>query len=334
VTIPCALLLGTPVDDVTLDESIDAIAGMVADGRRTGRVHQIATVNVDFVVNAAADDELRRILRATDLSIPDGMGIVWGARVLGTPIRERSAGADLVPALAARAAREGWRICLFGGSSGVAVRAADVLRERAPGVDIVVVDAPQVGRDGAMDAAVVDALRDARADVVGVALGNPKQEHWIARHGTSIGAPVFIGIGGTLDFLTGATRRAPTWMQRAGLEWIHRAASEPRRLVGRYAHDLRVFGPALVRQAVRGRRRRGGGDVLIGPGSDGRDGSPAVATIDLVGLRRLDNRAAARIAMLRRDAARRGERAVVTGASGAVHADAGKLAVGELLDGR
>ena len=148
---PAAVLLGTPIDDITMDESLDVIATMVAEGRRTGRVHQIATVNVDFVVNAAADDRLREIMRATDLSIPDGMGIVWGARFVRTPIRERTAGADLVPALARRAAQAGWRLCLFGGAPGVAGRAADVLRERAPGVDVVVGPAPMVAADGTMD---------------------------------------------------------------------------------------------------------------------------------------------------------------------------------------
>jgi N-acetylglucosaminyldiphosphoundecaprenol N-acetyl-beta-D-mannosaminyltransferase len=315
------VLLGTPIDDVTLSESLDVIAAMVDTGRRTGRVHQVATVNVDFVVNAAADEELRAIMRRAELSIPDGMGIIWGARVVGTPIRERSAGADLVPALAVRAAREGWRLGLFGGADGVAERAADVLRAQAPGLDVVVVPAPLVGADGSMDAAVVGRLRDVRADIVGVALGNPKQEHWIARHGAAVGSPVCIGIGGTLDFLTGATKRAPDWMQRAGLEWIHRAFSEPRRLVGRYVHDLWVFGPALAHQTWRGRRRRRGPvEAVPGPvsGSDG-------ATIDLSGLHRLDNVTLAAIVSALRAAQLAGRPISVVGAGVAVRADAARL---------
>ena len=84
--------------------------------------------------------------------------------------------------------------------------------------------------------------------------GNPKQERWIDRYGAAVGAPVLIGIGGSLDFITGSTRRAPTWMQRLGLEWLHRAISEPRRLIGRYARDIRVFLPGVAAQAWRGRR--------------------------------------------------------------------------------
>jgi N-acetylglucosaminyldiphosphoundecaprenol N-acetyl-beta-D-mannosaminyltransferase len=322
-----AVLLGTPIDDVTLPESLDLVAAMVERGRATGRTHQIATVNVDFVVNAAADDALRSIMRTTDLSIPDGMGIVWGARLVRTPIRERSAGADLVPALAERAARDGWRVCLFGGAPGVADRAAEVLRERAPGVDVVVGPAPMVAADGSMDPAVVDELRAVQADVIGVALGNPKQERWIATYGRAVGAPVCIGIGGTLDFLTGTTRRAPMWMQRSGLEWIHRALSEPRRLIGRYAHDLWVFGPALARQMWTGRRHRHAGALLV-------DGDPAAGrpcSIELAGLRRLDNAAAAQLVAVQRTARLAGGTVSVVGISPAILGDAARLDVASFV---
>src|SRR5262245_14626066 len=155
---------------------------MVERGRATGATHQVATVNVDFVVNATHDDHLRAILQDTDLAIPDGMGILWGARAIGLPLRERSSGVDLVPALAERAARDGWRLCLFGAAPGVAESAARLLRERIPGADVVGLEAPRVGSDGAMENSGVAALRAVEADVVGVALGNPKQEFWIARH--------------------------------------------------------------------------------------------------------------------------------------------------------
>jgi N-acetylglucosaminyldiphosphoundecaprenol N-acetyl-beta-D-mannosaminyltransferase len=320
----CAVLLGTPIDDVTLGEALDVVAEMIVTGRRTGRVHQIATVNVDFVVNAAGDGELRAVMRDTDLAIPDGMGVVWGARIVGTPIRERTAGADLVPALAARAAEERWRLCLFGGAPGVAERAADVLRGAAPGLDVVVVAAPQIGADGRTDPEVVATVRDVRADVVGVALGNPKQERWIARNGAAVGAPVCIGIGGTLDFLTGTTTRAPGWVQRAGLEWIHRAASEPRRLVGRYAHDVVVFGPAIVRQAWRGRRRRDRGSVVVRHG--------ATTVVELGALQRLDNRAVAEIAAALRAARLAGRQAIVDGAGPDILADAERLDVAAMVE--
>ena len=249
------VLLGSPVDDVTMSEAVERIAAMVALGRATGRAHQVATVNVDFLVKAREDPAVLEIMQRTDLAIPDGMGIVWGARAVGVPIRERTSGVDLLPALVERGAHEGWRICLFGAAPGVAAKAASLLTAEHPGAEVVGLEAPKVAGDGTMDPAALDAITAHRPDIVGVALGNPKQECWIARHGTATGAGVLIGIGGTLDFLTGVTRRAPTWMQRGGLEWIHRAGSEPRRLAGRYAKDLVVFGPALLRQRWAGRRR-------------------------------------------------------------------------------
>jgi N-acetylglucosaminyldiphosphoundecaprenol N-acetyl-beta-D-mannosaminyltransferase len=176
--------------------------------------------------------------------------------LLGTPIRERATGVELLPALVERAARDGHRICLFGAAPGVAARAADLLRSRYPGANVVGLEAPVVGRDGSMEPAGLEPVRAADPDIVGVALGNPKQEHWIVRHGMTLGCPVFIGIGGTLDFLTGETTRAPVWMQRAGLEWLHRAMSEPRRLAMRYARDIVVYLPGLARQAWRGRHGR------------------------------------------------------------------------------
>jgi N-acetylglucosaminyldiphosphoundecaprenol N-acetyl-beta-D-mannosaminyltransferase len=249
------VLLGAPVDDVTVPEAVDRIMEMVEVGRATGRVHQVATVNVDFLVNAASDQPLLMLLQRTDLAIPDGMPIVWGSRLVATPLRQRTTGVDLLPALVDRAAASSYRVCLFGASPGVASRAADLLSRRHPGAEVVGLEAPIVAPDGAMDQSALAPIRAARPDIVAVALGNPKQEWWIARHGPALGAPVLIGIGGTLDFLTGVTRRAPFWMQRTGLEWLHRAMSEPRRLAGRYARDLVVFGPGMLAQAWRGRRR-------------------------------------------------------------------------------
>ena len=200
------------------------------------------------------------ILQRSDLSIADGMPLVWASRLLGSPVRERTTGVDLVPAIVERAATDDLRIVFFGGAPTVAERAADILRRRFAAASITTIDAPMIGSDGSMDpersAELVQTIRDARPDVVCVALGNPKQERWIDRYGAAVGAPVLIGIGGSLDFITGSTRRAPTWMQRLGLEWLHRAISEPRRLIGRYARDIRVFLPGVVAQAWRGRRRR------------------------------------------------------------------------------
>jgi N-acetylglucosaminyldiphosphoundecaprenol N-acetyl-beta-D-mannosaminyltransferase len=348
----CAVLLGAPVDDVTVPEAVDRIMEMVEVGRATGRVHQVATVNVDFLVNATHDASLLDLLQRTDLAIPDGMPIVWGSRLVGTPLRQRTTGVDILPALVERAAAAGARVCLFGAAPGVAGRAAEILSERFAGAHVLGLEAPVIGSDGAMDEGQLEPIRAARPDIVGVALGNPKQEWWIARHGPALGAPVLIGIGGTLDFLTGVTRRAPSWMQRTGLEWLHRAVSEPRRLAGRYARDFVVFGPGLLVQAWRGRRRTAAvvplttdsdGSMatlrLLGPAPADRV-EPAVASavragqpvvVDLSGLGGLDNVTVATLTALLRLGRRAGADVRLDGVTPMLCAEARRLRVESLI---
>ena len=325
-----ASILGVPIDDVTMDETIDRIAEMVEEGRASGRVHQVATVNVDFLCNAVDDDRLMGILGRTALSIADGMPLVWGSRWLGTPLRERVAGADLVPALVERAAADGYRVYFFGAAPTVAASAADVLRERYPGAEIVADAGPMFADPADMDPAALVPIKAARPDICCIALGNPKQELWIERFGADVGAPVVIGVGGTLDFVSGAKRRAPGWAQRFGLEWVHRAVTEPRRLIRRYARDLVVFGPRLARQvwATRRWRRVGSGqhDVVRSGGvATLRIGGPSRAldgdewreiemavdndtriVVDLAGCRRVGGREIATIVEVARLAARSG----------------------------
>jgi N-acetylglucosaminyldiphosphoundecaprenol N-acetyl-beta-D-mannosaminyltransferase len=352
VTGRCAVLLGAPVDDVTIAEAADRITEMVEVGRATGRVHQVATVNVDFLVNAVQDPRLLDLLQRTDLGIPDGMPIVWGSRLVGTPLRQRSTGVDLLPAVVERAATANHRVCLFGAAPGVADRAAHLLSRRYPGAEVVGLEAPTVTPNGTMDESALERIRAARPDIVGVALGNPKQEWWIARYGPTLGASVLIGIGGTLDFLTGVTRRAPEWMQRAGLEWLHRAMSEPRRLVGRYARDFVVFGPGLLVQSWRGRRRSamvlpatrvdGGGDVRLevtGPARPEqiepavqealRDGTSLV--IDVKALDTLDNVTVASVVGLLRLGRRVGADVRLVGMRPALRESAARLHVDAMI---
>lgn len=268
------LLCDVPVDDVTMEEAVTAIEALVADGRASDRWHQVATVNVDFVVNAIADDEVLGILQRTSLSIPDGMPLLWAARALGVSLRERVAGADLIPALAARSAETGLSLYFFGSAPGIAEQAAERLHAQHPGARITGESGPMMRSIDEMDRSVLDDIRRADPDIVCVALGNPKQERWIARYGPELGVPVLIGVGGTFDFLVGGRRRAPGWMQRSGLEWVYRALQEPRRLGPRYAKDFVVLGPRVVRQWWRERRtpptdipsrpvRREGGRIVI-----------------------------------------------------------------------
>lgn len=284
-----AMILGVPVDDVTMDDALDRILELVDDGRRRGCTHQVSTVNVDFVVNAMADAELATTLRRSALSIPDGMPIVWMSRMIGRPLRERVTGADLVPALVERAAQRSLVVSLYGAGPGVAEAAASLLGRRFPGARVVGDGGPSFRRIDELGPADVEPLRQLSPDICCVAFGNPKQEQFIARFGAELGIPVMIGVGGTLDFLVGEKRRAPAWMQRVGLEWLHRAITEPRRLAARYLRDAMVYGPAAVRQARAGRRSIRRGEVDIAD-DDGR------LVVDLTGLTVGDNRLACDVA--------------------------------------
>lgn len=243
-----------------MSDALDQIGDLIEHGRRTGRSHQIATVNVDFIVNALGDDGVLEMLQRSALNLNDGMPLVWAARALSMQQRERVAGSDLVPALGERAARLGWKVHLFGAPPGVADRAAELLRSRHPALKITSETGPIINDVLAIDETVLRDIAAVDADVLCVALGNPKQERFIAAHRERLGTPVMVGIGGSLEMLLGDLQRAPEWAQRAGLEWLFRAAQEPRRLGRRYARDAFVFGPRLVAHAQQVRR------TLDGPG--------------------------------------------------------------------
>jgi N-acetylglucosaminyldiphosphoundecaprenol N-acetyl-beta-D-mannosaminyltransferase len=242
------VVMGVPIDDLDVPEALARIEEFICEGRATGATHQIATVNADFVIKAQEDPELRVILQEADMATADGMPLVWGARLLGVRLPGRVTGADLVPALAAVAAEKGYSLYLLGGSPGVPARAAEVLRARYPTIRIVGAVAPPFAPVLNIDPALVEDIRNAQPDILLVAFGNPKQEKWIAMHAPELGVPVMMGVGGTLDFIAGVTRRAPEWMQRSGLEWVYRLVQEPRRLWRRYMVDLAGFGYFFTRQ--------------------------------------------------------------------------------------
>lgn len=305
---------GIPIDDVTLEETVALIGGFVDVGRATGRTFQVATINVDFVVTAQHDALAMSILRNAELCLPDGMPIVWHSQITGARLRTRVTGADLVPALVERAARTGHRILLFGSAPGVAERAAILLATRHPGAAISGISGPVISDVAELDPSDLAAIRNVKPDIVCVALGNPKQEKWIDAHRHALGCPVLIGVGGTLDFLVGSRRRAPTWMQNVGLEWVFRAAQEPRRLGRRYAHDARVFGPHLARAGW----RRAGGIVrrqrtklpVIDPAGVVDASTTEIGDVDAV----------ERLIGIVRDARRAGVPAAIDGASAQVEA--------------
>jgi N-acetylglucosaminyldiphosphoundecaprenol N-acetyl-beta-D-mannosaminyltransferase len=242
------VILGIPIDDLNMKDTLHRLEDFILIGRAFEKNHHVVTVNTDFIVKSRQDPELYSLLQTTDLATADGMPLVWSARLLGVPLQERVAGADLVPALAGRAAEKGFSVYFLGAAPGVAKKAAANLKQRFPNLRIVGIQSPmyRVGED--MDPAVLNKIRQAAPDILFVAFGNPKQEKWIERYRSVLKVPVMMGVGGSLDFIAGKTKRAPQWMQRIGLEWLHRLLHDPRRLFRRYLVDVVVFSSLFFRQ--------------------------------------------------------------------------------------
>ena len=211
-----------------------------------------ATVNVDFVVNTyralkstPRNPALAAVLRRAELVIPDGMPLVWLSRLLGTPLPERVTGADLVPMIAERAARDHVKLYFLGGAEEYTRRAAEILTERYPGLEIAGIDTPFVKLDAPdaeqLDREICRKINESGASILLVGFGNPKQEIWAERNRANLKCGIAVGIGGTFNFIAGAVKRAPDWMRRSGTEWIFRIIQEPGRLWKRYGFGLLVF---------------------------------------------------------------------------------------------
>lgn len=241
-------ILGSPLDTLSMSEAIDRMVDFVATGRATQKYHQVATVNVDFLVKALSDPELRGILQEIDMATIDGMPLVWGGRWLGADVPQRVAGSDFVPLLAKRAAQEGLSIYLLGATPKVSATATKKLQEQNPELVIAGVNSPPFRPVLEMDPGIADEIKAADPDILLVAFGNPKQEKWIEIYGPQLNVPLMVGIGATLDFIAGEMKRAPKWLQRLGLEWLFRMLQEPRRLFKRYFKDIIIFSTYFSRQ--------------------------------------------------------------------------------------
>lgn len=239
-------LFGVEIDPVRMDEAVARVDGWLRDDHQGCRY--VVTPNVDHAVLLQTSAELRQAYAGAGLVIADGFPVVWASRLLGRPLPERVTGSDLVPALFDATAQHGpISVYLLGAAPGVAERAARNIHQRWAQVRVVGTYSPPLGfeRDAAENERIIAQINAARPDLLVIGLGAPKQELWIARHHASLQVKGALCVGATIDFLAGERRRAPVWMQRLRLEWLHRLCSEPRRLARRYARDAWVF-PQLV----------------------------------------------------------------------------------------
>lgn len=241
-------LLGVPVSAVTYAQLLDQIGAWVEQG---DRLHHICTTNPEFLVIAQGDPNFFNILNRADLCIPDGIGLLYGARILGERLPQRVTGSDGLPLIAERAAQRGWRVFLLGAAPGIAEKTAEILTARYPGLQIVGTYAGSP--DAAEEDAIVARINASEAEVLFVAYGAPQQDKWIARNSPRLQVKMAMGIGGAFDFIAGILPRAPEWMRNLGIEWLYRLYLQPSR-IGRMMR-LPLFIWLILWQRIRMKRR-------------------------------------------------------------------------------
>lgn len=239
------------IDALRFDEAVDAIDALVARGQGG----MVFTPNVDHVVMAEENTRFRSAYEAADLSLVDGVPVIWASRLLGQPLPEKVSGADLLRPLAARAALRQWRVYFLGARDGVGTRARDILERDYPGLRVVGTTAPDIDLDVSVDdqGDVLSAIRAARPHLLFLALGAPKQEVWAHRIRDLVRPAVILGVGAALDFVAGVVKRAPPWVSATGFEWMYRLAHEPHRLWRRYLLRDPKFLAIVLREAWSGR---------------------------------------------------------------------------------
>lgn len=249
-------LMGLPLLSFTEG---DTVAAIVADARR-GHGGWLCPVNLDVLRQVQHSEDLRALVERADMRVADGMPLVTASRLRGTPLPERVAGSSVVVQLTEVAAAEGLTVHLIGGAPGVARRAAERLVAAWPALRVVGTACPPEGfeRDVAQLDAIEAELRLAAPNLIYVGLGFPKQERFIERILPALPEAWFVSCGAGLSFLSGDASRAPEWMQRGGLEWLHRLGHEPRRLFRRYVVQGIPFAIQLHLRALRERTARVG----------------------------------------------------------------------------
>ncbi len=231
-----ANVLGSPVDKMSMDDCIHHFDRVI---RHNSHCH-IVVVNAAKVVKAQKDQDLYDVIHQADLVGADGVPIVWASKILGDPLPGRINGTDLMERLFVESVQRGWRLYLLGARQKIIENAVKTLRQERPGITIVGF------RNGYFDSVdeerqVVDEINGAKPHILLLGFGTPMKEKWVKRHKDRLDVPVIHGVGGSFDIVGGLTKRAPKWMQRAGLEWFYRVIQEPGRMWKRYLFTNTAF---------------------------------------------------------------------------------------------
>ena len=245
--IPRVNILGVGISAISPPTALDLLSRWIAARER----HYVCVCAVHIVMECQNDPRLRAMVNHSSLAVPDGMPLVWVARLAGQRQVERVYGPDLMLSFCNLAAQRGYANYLLGGAPGQPQAVAERLQARYPGLSVVGMRAtPERPLPLAESDQVVDEINNLRPDVVWVGMGAPHQEEWMALNRDRIEAPVLIGVGAAFDFHSDRVPQAPTWMQEVGLEWLFRLANEPGRLWRRYLLGNPAFLGRVVAQGL------------------------------------------------------------------------------------
>jgi N-acetylglucosaminyldiphosphoundecaprenol N-acetyl-beta-D-mannosaminyltransferase len=246
-TTPRANILGVGVSATNMEMALCTIEEWIV--RR--ECHYVCATGVHGVMESWRDDDLRRIHNAAGLVVADGVPLVWVSRIMGVREADHVRGSDLMLKMCERSAKRGYRQFFYGGAPGVAEKLANRLQGRFPSLQVTGVYSPPFrSLTSEEDSAVVDCINSTKPDIVWVGISTPKQERWMSEHSRRLEAPVLIGVGAAFDFHAGLKKQAPRWMQKSGLEWLFRLASEPTRLWRRYLVNNPTFLWLVLLQAL------------------------------------------------------------------------------------
>lgn len=235
-------ILGVAFDNVTMDEAVDRALTLM----ETRSAAYVVTPNPEIVMSAREDPALALAIQNADMVLPDGVGVIYGGKILGTPLKEKVPGIDFASRVMERLAQRNGRVYLFGAKPGVAELAGENLQKQFPGLLIAGTC------DGYFtdDAPIIDAINEAKPDLLLVCLGFPKQEIWMQSNAERLNVGLMAGLGGSLDVFAGIVERAPERWQKLGMEWLYRLMKQPKR-IGRM---MKL--PKFVLCAVRERGKR------------------------------------------------------------------------------
>ncbi len=221
-------VMGVPVDNLSMEETLSMIENKIAEGKPVQHV----VVNAAKIVETNKNPQLKSIIESCEIVNADGQAVVWAAKILGNPLKERVAGIDLMQALVKRASEKNWGIYFFGAKQEVLDKVIARYREEFPTLRIA------GARNGYYkleeEANIAREISESNAQILFVAISSPKKEIFLSKHLNAMNVPFVMGVGGSFDVVAGLTKRAPLWMQQMGLEWLFRLLQEPRRMWRRY----------------------------------------------------------------------------------------------------